>query len=61
MENFERVADEILSYIKDKKRLMTNILLCKGKEARFILCGSSGSGKTIILKSMKMNWQCHDA
>ncbi len=46
MENFERVSGEMLSYIKDKKTRMINLLMSRPGETRFILCGSSGSGKT---------------
>lgn len=49
MENFERVAGEMLSYIDDKTRKMMHLLLKNpnsGDEAKFILCGISGCGKT---------------
>ena len=46
MESFERVSIEILSYIKDKKTRMLNLIMSTPGETRFILCGSSGSGKT---------------
>jgi len=44
MENFEKVANEILAYINDKKTQTAELL--SPISIRFILCGSSGSGKT---------------
>lgn len=46
MESYKRVADEMLTYIKDEKVRITYLLLGTPGETRFILCGSSGSGKT---------------
>jgi ABC-type glutathione transport system ATPase component len=47
MKNFERVANEILAYLNDGKTEATELLIQTG--ARFILCGSSGSGKTLAV------------
>lgn len=44
MEKFERVAGEILAYLNSNECRMLEIITMHG--ARFILCGTSGSGKT---------------
>jgi hypothetical protein len=44
MENFERVADEIITYINSNECLLREAITMQG--TRFILCGTSGSGKT---------------
>ena len=44
MENFERVANEIVAYVNSSDCRMREIITMHG--ARFIVCGASGSGKT---------------